>query len=91
VSTAGVSGRWLRAAFQPAWDPGAGDAGRRGFMAPDPRARTLLRVLVSYPEVRYVLPDRVGLEAGADARLIETLMRFLGRQEWLITRVTSSG
>jgi hypothetical protein len=60
-------------------------------MAPDPRARTLLRVLVSYPEVRYVLPDRVGLTAGADARLIETLMRFLGRQEWLITRVTSSG
>jgi hypothetical protein len=67
------------------------DAGRRGFMAPDPRARTLLRVLVSYPEVRYVLPDRVGLEAWADPRLIETLMRFLGRQEWFITRVTSSG
>jgi hypothetical protein len=59
-------------------------------MVPDPRARTLLRVLVSYPEVRYVLPDRVGFEAGADARLIETLRRFLGRQEWLITRVTSS-
>jgi len=90
VSPAGVSGRWLRAAFQPAWDPGAEDAGRRGFMAPDPRARTLLRVLVSYPEVRYVLPDRVGLQAGADPRLIETLLRFLGRQEWLITRVTSS-
>ena len=90
MSPAGVSGRWLRAAFQPAWDPGAEDAGRRGFMAPDPRARTLLRVLVSYPEVRYVLPDRVGLQAGADPRLIETLLRFLGRQEWLITRVTSS-
>lgn len=60
-------------------------------MADDPRARTLLRVLVSYPEVRYVLPDRVGLEAGADARLVETLMRFLGRQGWLITRVTSGG
>ena len=59
-------------------------------MAPDPRARTLRRVLVSYPEVRFVLPDRIGLEVGADARLIETLMRFLGRQEWLITRVTSS-
>jgi hypothetical protein len=91
VSPAGVSSRMLRAAFQPAWDPGAGDPGRRGFMAPDPRARTLLRVLVSYPEVRYVLPDRIGLEVGADARVIETLMRFLGRQEWLITRVTPSG
>jgi hypothetical protein len=32
----------------------------------------------------------VGLQAGADPRLIETLLRFLGRQEWLITRVTSS-
>ena len=79
---------YLRAAFQPAWDPGAGDAGRRGFLAPDPRARTLLRVLVSYPEVRFVLPDRVGLEATADARLIETLMRFVGRQAWLVTGVT---
>jgi len=90
VSPAVGSGRWLRAAFQPTWDPGTGDAGRRGFMAPDPRARTLLRVLVSYPEVRYVLPDRIGLEAGTDARLIETLMRFLGRQQWLITHVTAS-
>jgi len=59
-------------------------------MARDPRVRTLLRVLVSYPEVRYVLPDRVGLEAGADARVIETLMRFLGRQEWLLTSVTAA-
>jgi hypothetical protein len=90
MSPAAAPGRWLRAAFQPARDPGAGDAGRRGFMSPDPRTRTLLRVLVSYPEVRYVLPDRVGLEAGADARLIETLMRFLGRQHWLLTHVTSS-
>jgi len=79
---------YLRAAFQPAWKPGAGDSGRRGFFAPDPRARTLLRVLVSYPEVRFVLPDRVGLEAAADARLIDTLMRFVGRQAWLVTGVT---
>ncbi len=79
---------YLRAAFQPAWNPGAGDSGRRGFFAPDPRARTLLRVLVSYPEVRFVLPDRVGLEAAADARLIDTLMRFVGRQAWLVTGVT---
>jgi hypothetical protein len=91
VSPAAVSDRYLKASFLPAWDPGAEDAGRRGFMAADPRARTLLRVLVSYPEVRYVLPDRIGLEASADARVIETLMRFLRRQEWLLSRVTPSG
>jgi hypothetical protein len=91
VSPAAASGRSLKGSFLPAWDPGAEDAGRRGFMAADPRARTLLRVLVSYPEVRYVVPDRVGLEAGADARVIETLMRFLGRQDWLLTRVTPTG
>ncbi len=78
----------LRAVFQPAWAPGAEDPGRRGFMAPDARVRTLLRVLVSYPEVRYVLPDRVGLAATADVRLTETLMRFVGRQSWLVTAVT---
>jgi hypothetical protein len=90
VSPVAVAGRCLMASFLPAWEPVSGDAGRRGFMARDPRVRTLLRVLVSYPEVRYVLPDRVGLEAGADARVIETLMRFLGRQEWLLTSVTAS-
>ena len=79
---------YLRAAFQPDWNPGDDDPGRRGFLASDPRVRTLLRVLVSYPEVRFVLPDRVGLEATADARLIETLMRFIGRQGWLVSGVT---
>lgn len=88
MSPAAAAGKSLQADFQAAWDPGTGDPGRRGFLAPDPRARTLLRVLVSYGEVRYVLPDRVGLEAGADAKLIEALMRFIGRQDWLVSRVT---
>jgi hypothetical protein len=79
---------YLRGVFQPDWDPGVDDPGRRGFLAPDPRVRTLLRVLVSYSEVRFVLPDRVGLEANADARLVETLMRFIGRQSWLVSGVT---
>jgi hypothetical protein len=79
---------YLRAAFRPDWDPGDEDPGRRGFLASDPRVRTLLRVLVSYAEVRFVLPDRVGLQANADARLVETLMRFVGRQSWLVTGVT---
>lgn len=91
MSLPAAADRYLKASFLPAWDPGVEDAGRRGFMAPDPRARTLLRVLVSYPEVRYVLPDRIGLDAGADVRVIETLRRFLARQEWLLTRVTPSG
>ena len=57
MSLPAAADRYLKASFLPAWDPGVEDGGRRGFMAPDPRARTLLRVLVSYPEVRYVLPD----------------------------------
>jgi hypothetical protein len=51
----------------------------------------LLRVLVSYPEVRFILPDRVGLEGNADVRLVDTLMRFLGRQTWLVAGVTIGG
>jgi len=82
---------YLRAAFQPEWAPAAGDPGRRGFLTADPRVRTLLRVLVSYPEVRFILPDRVVPEGSADARLIDTLMRFLGRQSWLVTSVTVGG
>lgn len=82
---------FLRATFQPEWAPEAGDPGRRGFLTADPRVHTLLRVLVSYPEVRFILPDRVGLELSADARLIDTLLRFLGRQSWLVTSVTVGG
>ena len=82
---------YLRVAFQPEWAPAAGDPGRRGLLTPEPRVRTLLRVLVSYPEVRFILPDRVGLEGSADIRLVDTLLRFLGRQSWLVTGVTVGG
>jgi len=49
--------------------------------------RTLLKVLVSYPEVRYVLPDRISLDAAASAPLVESIARFLDRQSWLVRRV----
>ena len=55
-----------------------------GLLAWDPRVRTLLRVLVSYPEVRYILPDRISLESAADPRTLETMARFLERQAWLV-------
>ncbi len=73
--------------FQAEWDPGPGDPGRRGLLAADQRVRTLLRVLVSYREVRYVVPDRVSLDGAADGRLLETIARFLERQTWLVRTV----
>jgi hypothetical protein len=84
---AGELRRDLRIVFRPDWDPGRGDPGRRGLLAADRRVRTLVRVVVSYPEVRYVLPDRIGLQAAADIRVVETLARFLGRQAWLVKSV----
>jgi hypothetical protein len=78
----------LRVALQAEWDPESGAVGHRGLLAADPRVRTLLRVLVSYPEVRHVTPDRVGLEAGADPRVVEALTRFLERQAWLVRQVS---
>jgi hypothetical protein len=86
---AGEARRDLRIVFHPDWDPGAGDPGRRGLLAGDQRVRTLVRVLVSYPEVRYVLPDRICLQPSADSRVVETLGRFLGRQQWLVKSVTA--
>jgi len=49
--------------------------------------RTLRRVLISYPDVRYILPDRISLEATADPRTLEAVARFLERQQWLVTAV----
>jgi hypothetical protein len=80
--------RTLRVAFQPEWDPAAGGPAGRGLFAPDPRVRTLLKVLVSYPEVRYVLPDRISLDATASVPLLEAIARFLDRQSWLVRRVS---
>ena len=79
--------RTLRVMFQPEWEPEPGGGTARGFFARDPRARTLLRVLLSYPEVRYVVPDRVSLDAGAGGALMETIARFVERQSWLVKQV----
>ena len=49
--------------------------------------RTLCRVLVTYPDVRHVVPDRISLEGDADPRTIETVVRFLERQHWLVKAV----
>lgn len=80
--------RSLRVVFQSDWDPEAGLPGHRGLFASDPRVRTLLRVLLSYPEVRYALPDRISLDAGANPALLETVARFLDRQSWFVKRVS---
>lgn len=59
----------------------------QGLLTQDPRARTLRKVLVSYPEVRHIRPDRISLDASVDARTIETVVRFLERQQWLVATV----
>jgi hypothetical protein len=79
--------RTLRIAFESGWDPSGPTPGQRGLFAADPRVRTLLKVLASYPEVRFVLPDRVSLDAAASTPLIESIARFLARQTWLVRRV----
>ena len=61
----------------------------RGFLDSDPRVCTLRRVIVTYPDVRHILPDRVSLEAGTDARTIEAVTKFLQRQQWLISEVVT--
>ncbi len=73
--------------FEPGWDPSGAAPGHRGLFASDPRVRTLLKVLASYPEVRFVLPDRISLDAAASAPLLESIARFLARQTWLVRRV----
>ena len=73
--------RSLRLRFQADWaDP-------RGLLAADPRVRKLTRVLVTYPDVRHIVPDRISLEASTDPKTIETVVRFLERQQWLVKAV----
>ena len=62
-------------------------AGEQGLFAGDPRLRTLRRVLVSYPDVRHIVPDGISLDGGADSRVLDTLAQFLQRQQWLVKSV----
>ena len=75
--------RSIRVTFRPGWGAPEG----KGLLAREERIRTLLRVLVSYPEVRHILPDRISLDAAAEPRVLDTVARFLQRQEWLVQSV----
>ncbi len=75
--------RGIRLRFQPDW---AGPGGK-GLLGGDSRVRTLRKVLVTYPEVRHILPDRISFESTADPRLLETVAAFLERQRWLVRSV----
>ncbi|HMH49328.1 MAG TPA: hypothetical protein VK548_03780 [Candidatus Acidoferrum sp.] len=77
--------RTIRAVFRHPWNLPEG----RGFLDSDPRVRTLRRVIVTYPEVRHIQPDRISLEAGTDPRTLETVTKFLQRQQWLVSEVVT--
>lgn len=79
--------RRLQLSFVASWAAPPDAAGRGGLLARDGRVRTLLGILLSYPEVSYVLPDRVGLDPASEPRVLETLQRFLERQRWLVRSV----
>lgn len=64
----------------------AGPTGH-GLLDADPRVRTLRRVLVTYPDVRHIGPDRISLDAGVDQRTVDTVVHFLERQQWLVAAV----
>ena len=78
-----TAARAIRVLFQKEWTA----TERRGLLAPDPRVRTLCRVLVTYPEVRHIAPDCISLDADADPRTLDTVSRFLERQHWLVKSV----
>jgi len=73
-----VSGavRVVRVAFR----TGAADA--HGLLGGDPRIRALCRELAGAPGVRHVLPDRVSVDAGAEA-----VAERLRRETWLVAAV----
>jgi len=75
--------RSIRLVFTGEWTA----PGSHGLLGGDPRLRTLRKVLVSYPDVRHILPDRISLEASADSRTLDTVARFLERQHWLVKSV----
>ncbi|HEV8674126.1 MAG TPA: hypothetical protein VGX21_08770 [Methylomirabilota bacterium] len=78
-----MTARAIRITFQEEWHPPR----HRGLLDVDPRVRTLCRVLVSYPEVRHILPDRVSMDEVVSPEVLEAMSRFLSRQRWLVRDV----
>jgi hypothetical protein len=72
--------RTIRVRFQKDWLARE----RRGLLAIDPRVRTLCKVLVTYPDVRHIVSDRISLHGSADPRTLDSIVRFLERQAWLV-------
>ena len=75
--------RSIRLVFKGEWTA----PGSKGLLGSDPRLRTLRKVLVSYPDVRHIVPDRISLEASADSRTLDAVVRFLERQHWLVKSI----
>jgi hypothetical protein len=75
--------RAIRVILQDEWHRPA----HRGLLDVDPRVRTLCRVLVSYPEVRHILPDRVSMDSAVSPGVLEAMSGFLRRQRWLVREV----
>ena len=44
---------------------------------------------MTYPDVRHILPDRISLAPDTEPRVLETVIRFLQRQQWLVSTVVS--
>jgi len=70
--------RSIRLVFKGEWTA----PGSKGLLGSDPRLRTLRKVLVSYPDVRHIVP-----EASADSRTLDAVARFLERQHWLVKSI----
>lgn len=75
--------RGLVVSFQSGWGVPEG----KGLLGDDRRVRMLRKVLVSYPRVRHILPDRISVDPGVDLRFLEPVARFLERQRWLVRAV----
>jgi hypothetical protein len=78
-----VDSRGIRVVLEEGWAPPRA----KGLLDADHRVRTLLKILLSYPEVRHVRPTEVSLDPGVEPKLLETIGKFLGRQGWLVKRV----
>ncbi|MFQ5829219.1 MAG: hypothetical protein ACE5JD_08695 [Candidatus Methylomirabilia bacterium] len=83
MTAVGAEARGILVLLQGGWGAPEG----RGLLGSDPRVRTIRKVLLSYSEVRHILPHKVSMDPGTDPRILEAIARFLGRQPWLVKSV----
>lgn len=59
---------------------------KKGLLVNDQKTKTVIKVIISYPEIRHIVPSAIRFDSNVSEKTIETIANFLERQKWMIEK-----